>query len=200
MVIAMLSPLGPYSQAVADDRHIHPNLLRLVRHYSQPARSGFMPKREQFKPEELYWLYGYYYVVDVLEGGDYRFGYCGHCWQLFYGIDLTGERLSEVEEHHPQLKQRRVEFDTVVAERHPAYSTGHMRWQDGNQANFHRLIIPFAGENGSPAMLIVAAQSEITPTQMLHNKIHGNPRIDLQNHDWPDIAQQISRPEMQTNA
>lgn len=197
VVIAMLSSMSPYSHAVVDGQNIHPNLLRLMRHY---AHGGHMPKRQQFRPEELYWLYGYYYVVDVLGGGDYRFGYCGHCWQLFYGIDLTGERLSEVEEHHPQLKLRRVEFDTVVADRHPSYSTGHMHWQDGNQASFHRLIIPFSGENGAPSMLIVAAQSNITPTQLLHYKIHGNPKIDLQSQDWSAITQQVSQPAERLNA
>ncbi|MGB8601114.1 MAG: hypothetical protein WCD42_02845 [Rhizomicrobium sp.] len=178
-----------YTHAVGDSRDIHPNLLRLAQHFTRHAKQGFMPRRDAFQQDELSWLYGYYYVVDVLEDGrDYRFGYCGHCWQLFYGMDLTGERLSEVESY-PHLKGRRADYDAVIHARHPAYAVGILQWPGGSQAHFHRIIIPFANEHGAPSMLLVAAQSEIAPSQLLENKVHGNPRILVEEQGWPSAIQ-----------
>lgn len=179
----------PYTHAVSDSHDIHPNLLRLAQHFTRQTKRGFMPLREAFQQDELSWLYGYYYVVDVLEGGhDYRFGYCGHCWQIFYGLDLTGERLSEVEDY-PHLRGRRADYDAVVHARHPAYAVGILQWPGGSQAHFHRIIIPFADEAGTPSMLLVAAQSEIAPSQLLQYKVHGNPRILVEEQGWPNTIQ-----------
>lgn len=182
-----------------DQKQIHPQLLRLALHFAALSKSKYMPARDRFHADDLHWLYGSFYTVDVLNGGaDYRFGYCGPSWKMFYGIDLSGKRLSEVE-YAPQLLRRRTDFDAIVAARRPGYSTGHLQWPDGYIIRYERLTIPFSGTDPAThdhaTMLLVAAQCEIPAGDVIRYNIHGRPHVLDEDIAWPPFFQShVHRP------
>ena len=177
----------------SEPQQIHPNLLRLALHFAALSKNKYMPTREHFCPDELHWLFGCFYTVDVLDGGeDYRFGYCGPCWKMFYGMDLSGKRLSEIE-YAEQLHRRRADFDAIIAARRPGYSTGQLQWPNGHTIHYERLTIPFSGTSpharDNATMLLVAAQSEIPVQDVFHYNIHGVPHVVDEDRVWPPFFQ-----------
>lgn len=175
---------------------MNPNLLRLALHYAALSKSRTMPSRDRFHADDLHWLYGCFYTVDVLhEDHDYRFGYCGPCWKMFYGLDLSGKRLSEIE-YAPQLHRRRADFDAVCAARRPGYCNGHLQWPDGYRIRYERLTIPFSGTqlqaHDQASMLLVAAQCEIPVGDVLRYNAHGRPQVTDEDIAWPPFFQSHS--------
>jgi hypothetical protein len=178
-------PRGPIGKPLA----VNTKLLRLARYFGVMTGNVDMPLQSHFDLLALHWLFGCFYTVHVLnEGADYRFGFCGPCWQSFYGLDPTGRLLSEVEYAEP-LKGRRVEFDAVVKCRHTMYTAGTMNWADGPTVRFDRIAIPFADAGGNVTMLLVAAQSDLDPAVLSRFKVSGYPRVIPEATFWPKPAQ-----------
>ena len=167
---------------------IHPNLSRLVRYFAETAPNKTVALQRDFNLEALYWLFGCFYAVKVIDGGaDYRFGYCGTCWQSFFGFDPSEKLLSEVE-NIEQLKTKRAEFDAVVAAKRLHYTIGCLVWPEDKTIRFDRVILPFADNDGRISMLLVAAQGEGNLANISRFKIRGYPRIVPKDTFWSGLA------------
>lgn len=174
---------------------IHPNLFRLTVHFGTRSDRRAVPLLQHFDPEELHWLFGCFYTVRVLDGAaDYRFSYCGSCWQSFYGFDPTGKRLSELEAAgFLPMQGRRVEFDAVVAAKRSYYTQGLLDWPRGDSVRFDRLIIPFADKFGRIVMLLVAAQGGENMPELIRHKMQGQPHVRNTDTFWPALIQSASQ-------
>lgn len=154
------------------------NLLRVFRHYDALRGAAAMPHRSCFRPIDLHWLFGQFYAVEILRDGDYRFGYCGPLWALMYGVDRAGKRLSEMEAFD-QAQNLRPLYDAAVASRRPHWHRCRLVWRGGQTFAHERVTIPFAGDNGDPALLLVVAQCGRDISEALRDKGYGVPRLEI---------------------
>jgi hypothetical protein len=168
---------------LTDKKLVHPGLLRVAEMYERLGGDGVMPHRAQFEPRNAPWLYGFIIMMDVLagaEGGrDYRYTDTGAFWQLTFGFDLTGIRLSEFEACG-QLTAVRTNYDHAVEARAPRYRFGRMIWPSGQFIRYERLVLPFAGSDGEVSMLVLAAQSDRSLQEIIACKGLGEPRLELE--------------------
>lgn len=168
------------------------NLLRVIRYFASMTGGKPMPHYSCFRPNDLHWLFGHFYTVKVLDGGtDYRIGFCGPFWALMYGSDMTGCRLSELEACG-RMRALRPVYNAVVAARHPSYCVGRMTWRGGQSIDHERVTIPFADDDGNPALLLVAAQCNRELSEVLQAKGCGEPILELGEACHPDELQSSS--------
>jgi|GEM_PF-1312669 hypothetical protein len=173
---------------LAEPGHANTNLIRVVRYYSAMTGGKPMPHRDCFQPIDLHWLFGHFYTVDILNGGaDYRFGYSGPFWSVIYGIDLSGRRMSEMD-NLLFAQDLRALYDPVVAQRRPGYYRCRLSWQNGRYIAHERVTIPFAGDDGLPSMLLVAAQYDRKISEVLCSKGCGLPRLEICETGYLDAA------------
>lgn len=176
----------------ARPERINANLIRVARYFASMTGGRPMPHYSCFRPNDLHWLFGHFYAVRVIDGGaDYRFGFYGPFWALMYGSDFTGRRLSELESCG-RLKSLRAIYDNVVALRRPCYCVGRMIWRGGQTVDHERVTIPFADDEGNPAMLLVAAQCNRDIADVLQAKGCGEPTLELGEISHPEEFQSSS--------
>jgi hypothetical protein len=171
--------MSMHTQSVATGEKPFANakLLRLAKYYEALGGGTAMPSKKFFHPDELSWLFGHFYTVDVLPN-DYRFGFIGPFWAAMYSFDPMGTRLSEMEACG-RLRALRTMYDDAVTMKQSNYCIGRMIWPNGKSILHERITVPFAGAKGEPAMLLVAAQCDRNVTDALLYKGFGEPRLEL---------------------
>jgi hypothetical protein len=152
-------------------------LLRLAQYYETRTSGAPMPRRKLFHPNELSWLFGYFYTVDVLRN-DYRFGFIGPFWVAMYNYDPMGVKLSEME-NCGRMKALRPMYDDAIAQKQSNYCVGRMVWPNGKSILHERITVPFSDDNGEPSMLLVAAQCDRSLPEAMLRKGFGEPRLEL---------------------
>jgi hypothetical protein len=163
----------------AEQLTANPKLLRVAQHYAAQAGGGKMPNRKCFRPEDLHWLFGHFYTVDILRGGaDYRFGFCGPFWVAMYNLDPTGTLLSEMEACG-RFKGLRGMYATSASTRIPYYCNGHLLWPNQKAVFHERVTVPFSNDSGEASMLLVAAQCDRSLSDVLLAKGFGEPNLIL---------------------
>lgn len=161
----------------------NPNLLRFAKYCEGLAGDKSMPHRQDFLPGNIHWLYGCFYAVEVMEGGrDYRCTFDSTLFGALYGFDLLGKRISELEACGRLSVQRR-DFDAVTAAGAPRYRTGRLVWPDRKSIRNERIIVPFAGDDGNAALLVVAAQCDKPFQELRGYKGIGEPHLELDELD-----------------
>lgn len=156
----------------------HPNLIRVARYYDTMRGGRQMPHRSLFRPIDLHWLFGQFYAIEALRDGDYRYGFCGPLWALMYGTDRTGKRLSELEACG-QAAGLRAMYDAVCASHRSALGNCRLVWRGGQVCQHQRILIPFAGDDNAPALLLVVAQCGDDLASALRKKGHGEPTLEI---------------------
>jgi len=156
-----------------------PEILRLARHCDALAGTRQMPHRQDLNPTNVTWLLGHLYLIDVLDGGaDYRFRLFGVFWEKMYGIDLTGQRLSEIEATG-RLAALRGDYDAVVAAGMPFFHPGRLIWPNQKSIRYERLLVPFSGDDGQVSLILAAAGCDVPFEDLVLHKGKGLPRLVL---------------------
>lgn len=136
------------------------DLTRLAQHCEALAGEGEMPRWHDFRPNDVSWMLGRIYLVDVIDGGaDYAFRLSGMLMKEIYGVDLYGRRLSELEDDGFK-RALRGNYDTVIATRKPLYRRCLLRWPQNREINVERLLIPFCDDEGTPAIILGAVHCD----------------------------------------
>ena len=155
------------------------DILRLARHCDALAGTRPMPHRQDLHPADVTWLLGRLYLIDVLDGGaDYSFRLFGIFWEKMYGMDLTGQRLSEIETTG-RLAALRGDYDTVVASSEPLFHPGRLVWPNKKSIHFERLLIPFSDDNGRVSLILTAAGCDVSLDDLVLHRGKGLPRLVL---------------------
>jgi hypothetical protein len=155
------------------------DILRLARHCDALAGTRQMPHRRDLHPADVTWLLGRLYLIDVLDGGaDYSFRLFGIFWEKMYGMDLTGQRLSEIEAAG-RLTALRGDYDTVVAAREPIFHPGALVWPNQKAIRYERLLVPFAGDDGQVSLILAAAGCDVSLDDLVLFRGKGLPRLVL---------------------
>jgi hypothetical protein len=163
-----------------DQSKVSPDILRFALHCRQLAGGAAMPKRRDFAPRDVPWLFGCVTAIDVIDGGrDYRFSYCGDFWRVVVDCDMLGWRLSEAESCN-RLTCVRFNYDSAVCARSPRYRFGRWTWPNGLSIRYERLLTPFADDNGKVTMLVLVARPEKPLSELFALPRNGLPRIDLE--------------------
>jgi hypothetical protein len=163
-----------------DKSSVHHNLLRFAVYCETLANGAEMAQQSLFEARNTPWLFGFIAVVDVLEGGaDYRYAYAGDFWKAMLGYDINATRVSELEAcgRFPNVRSN---YDAAVRARSPRYRTARLSWPDGKVFRYERLVVPFAGDDGAVAMLVVAAQCEKPLSDLLAYRGLGEAKLTLE--------------------
>jgi hypothetical protein len=155
----------------------HADLLRMNALYTLQKHGRNMPRRNDFRQSDLCWIFGRFYTVDVLRGGeDYRISSYGDFWKAVLGYDLTGTSISELEACGKLLGLRSV-YDAVVTAHQPAYSSGQLRWPNQTSIGYERLSFPYADDTDQPAMLLIAGCWDRNLQEIHELKRLGEPQL-----------------------
>ncbi|MFN4276945.1 MAG: PAS domain-containing protein [Ferrovibrio sp.] len=137
---------------------IDPRLLRLLRDWQGWCGSRPLPSRNDFGAEDLQYLLGHVFLLDVVpgEGGPrFRYRLFGSAVTMYRGFDLTGQFLdqhpdpafaSRVHEAYLQSMQARL----------PLWATVSGFTMHGLSANFEGMILPLASDGETPDMMLSA--------------------------------------------
>jgi hypothetical protein len=173
---------------LVDKSTVSPALMRFVGYCTALADGAEMPLASEFRMSDLHWLFGHVVIAEVIEGGrDYRYTHTGEFWKTMLNYDLTSQRLSDLEAIG-RLTNFRSHYDAVVKGRGPRYRTARLTWPDGRIIRYQRLVEPFAGETGDPALLVIAAQSDKSFSELMEYKTLGEPKLELELSKQPAAA------------
>jgi hypothetical protein len=141
----------------------NPDLIRLAQYCETLAGPNAMPRRHDFRPQDVSWILGFLYVVEVIDGGaDYRFRLGGVWLKEVYGAELECLRVSEFKEGDFK-KTLRANYDAVIQSRKPIYARGLLLWSGGHSIKVERLMVPFVDDDGLPRMILGAVMSDVPP-------------------------------------
>jgi hypothetical protein len=155
----------------------HPDLVRLARHCAAMAGERNMPQRRSLDPQEVVWLLGRIFLLDVLEGGaDYRYRLFGSAMAMVYGEDLTGRRLSELGRDGFESAMR-ADYDAVVATRAPLFRRGDLLWPGKEYVGVERLLVPLSDDDRTVSMILGAACYGHTGHPPVELRSKGRPRF-----------------------
>jgi hypothetical protein len=125
----------------------HRRLRRFYEYWAGKCRDGKLPGRADIDPVDFAWALGYVTLVDRLSDGDFRVRLDASMAADFFGVDLTGKRLSEFTERGLTVLMSKTMLH-LVATRAPLrvdrdVEFDHRRWR------YESLVLPFAadGEN-----------------------------------------------------
>jgi hypothetical protein len=156
----------------------YPDLAKLIDHCRQLAGGRDMPHRNDFRASKVRWMFAHLYLVDVVDGGaDYRCRLWGQFWETIFGINLQGKSLSDLEQTG-NLLHLRAEYDAIVAARCIRFRAGQVIWRDNTSADYARVIVPFAGDDGHVSMLLSAATCGKSIEDLVFFKGLGVPRFE----------------------
>jgi hypothetical protein len=123
-------------------------LLDFARWCESVSPGDTLPKRSDFRPTAVRALLGYYFLVDVIEGGaDYRFALAGEKMAAVYGTDISRQCLSTLGDAKLRASLRQT-YDAVLLSRAFHYARGRYVWID-KSVEIERLLVPMAGADGS---------------------------------------------------
>ena len=159
---------------------VHTNLLRFAS-YCETLRDGDgMPPSRRFEVRNTPWLFGFVAVADVIDGGrDYRYSHAGDFWKAMLGYDIESMRVSELEAcgRFPNVRSN---YDATAKAQSPRYRMARLTWPDGKVFRYERIVVPFAGKHGEPAMLVIAAQCEKPLSDILAFRGAGDAKLTLE--------------------
>ncbi|MFM7345018.1 MAG: PAS domain-containing protein [Tagaea sp.] len=121
---------------------------RLFAWWREARGEGELPRFRQFDPVENSCALGHVSVATLLPDGDFRYRVDGSHVVEYFGVEMTGKRLSE----YPYPARRaaiQASFETVRAARKPV-KIKRDRIVDGRSIRIHLLLLPFA--DGGPAV------------------------------------------------
>lgn len=140
---------------------VHDDLKRLARHCAALAGTQEMALWQMFRPQDVLWMLGRLYVVEVLEGGaDFYFRLSGMQLKDIYGTELESVRLSA----YPNDPMREVLFRNyrgIVESGEPLFQKAILRWKQGYDVHVQRLLIPFAGTDGAVHTILGGIYSDV---------------------------------------
>lgn len=126
---------------------VHPAIAETARYFQQLAPYDTLPRRHDFRPNHVPGLLGYYFLIEVVEGGkDYRFSIAGEHMSLLFGTDVTNMYLSQVGTEDLRSRLKRT-YDAVVASHSFHYVRGRYSWDDRTVA-IERLLVPMSDPEG----------------------------------------------------
>lgn len=141
-----------------DIEGIHPNLKRFAVYYQKLALGAVLPKKDMFELRDVHWLYGFINLVDILDNGaDYRYNHVGDFWKAILNYDITGVRLSELEDCG-RFANVRINYNNAVETRSPRYRIAELIWPGGKSVKVERIVVPLTDDDGNIVQLVVAAQ------------------------------------------
>lgn len=140
-----------------------PALRRLVAYWRQRhAPDGGLPSRPDIDPADFVWLLGRVFLIDVLRpespggpGLDFRFRLFGSQMAQVYGGDLTGRRLSEIDDREFAAALR-PDYLGVVETARPSHRQGALEWMGRGFIGYERVLLPLAGPAARVDMLLGA--------------------------------------------
>jgi hypothetical protein len=147
-------------------RPVYRAIADIARYFHDHAPGDALPKRSDFRPTAVRALLGYYFLIDVIDGGaDYRFALTGEHMVALYGADIAHLRLSEFGDDalRASLKQT---YDAVVATRAFHYVRGCYVWAD-KSVEIERLLVPMGGADGT-VTTILGIVVPARPTEHAH--------------------------------
>lgn len=128
-----MSDTGPIRSRVEGDpaEHIDEAIVLFHAYWLSKAAGRFAPAWSEIDLSEMPAEYIPYIVVcDVVSGGEYRFRYWGRGHVDYYGVEYTGQFLSELEPPWAQ-EHLRVQYDRVVETARPLAYT--IEYEDFSQ-------------------------------------------------------------------
>lgn len=137
---------------------VDPRLRRLLQTWNGWRAGRGLPSRGDFHPEELLYLLGHLFLLDIVEaetGLRFRYRLFGSAVTLHRGFDLTGRFLDEHPDPHFAARAHAAYLQAVQA-RQPFWASVSGITATGMSANFEGLILPLARDGETPDMLLAA--------------------------------------------
>jgi hypothetical protein len=127
---------------------VSPAIAGAARYLASLAPGDALPRRQDFRPTRVPALLGYYFLIEVLDGGvDYHFDLAGEHMSLLFGLDVGGMNLSAIGDD--ELRRRlKATYDDVVASGSFLYTRGRYRWPE-RVVDIERLLVPMANRDGA---------------------------------------------------
>jgi hypothetical protein len=132
-------------------------LAQLLVHWRSLASEPDLPPASAIDPAALIFILGWLMILDPLEGGaDFKYRLYGSSIAEVTGRDLTGCKVSD---SFPAFAAfTNVVYRDAMRDRRPVL-TRHSPPKQIAVARWERLILPFAGSDGSVARFLVGAVS-----------------------------------------
>ncbi|SME97578.1 PAS domain-containing protein [Tistlia consotensis] len=123
-----------------------PVLRRFALYWAERGGSG-LPRRADIDPADFVWLLGQVFLIDVIREPelDFRFRLFGSEMARVYGRDLTGSRLSELDDQD-YTAALRPDYASVVATGRPLLRRGRLEWLDRSHIGYERLLLPLSAD------------------------------------------------------
>jgi hypothetical protein len=145
---------------------VHPAIAEIARYFQTLAPGDTLPKRHDFRPTHVHGLLGYYFLLDVLDGGrDYRYSLTGEHVALMYGTYGANTLLSSIGDEAQRISVKNT-YDTVVASRTYLYNRGRYVWPERSIA-IERLLLPMTHHDGRLDTILGISIPD-TPLDMLN--------------------------------
>lgn len=130
------------------EKHIHPGIARAAQYCLDLSDGRPYPRRADFRPTRVRSILGYIFLIDILpEANDYHFSLFGTHISVLYGMDLTGKRVSQVDDDNVRVFLRNT-YDAVVASKSVQYLRGRYTWPN-KSVDIERLLVPMSDEAGN---------------------------------------------------
>ena len=144
-----------------------PALRRLAGYWQQRHRPrGGLPGRSDIDPSDFVWLLGRVFLIEVLQERpelDFRFRLFGSQMAQVYGRDLTGRRLSEIDDREFSAALR-PDYMAVVETGLPSHRRGRLEWSGRGHIGYERILLPLAGDGERVDMLLGASIYDLPGT------------------------------------
>jgi hypothetical protein len=158
----------------------HIDLVRFAKYWVALAAGRPMPHRQEFRPNDVAWMLGRVFLVDVLaDVDDYRFRLFGSRMMQVYGGDLTSLRLNELTARAYQAAMRH-DFDMVANAQAPLYRRGRLLWPDREHVGVEQLLVPLADNSGHVGTILGAECFNSLPAASVVIEGANPPRFDVQ--------------------
>jgi hypothetical protein len=149
-------PLDPFVQEDPDPAAFEDRRLgQLLDYWRALPRTGDLPAAETIDPAALVFILGWLMIIDPIDGGaDFNYRLYGTNIAEVMGRDLTGCKLSD---SFPQVAAfASGVYRNAMRDRRPVL-TRHTPPRRIVVSRWERLILPFAGSDGSVARFLVGA-------------------------------------------
>lgn len=145
----------PAQADVSDD------LKRLADHCSRLAAGRAMADWHAFRPQDVPWMLGHLFVVDVVDGGrDFFFRLSGVQMRDVYGVELENVHLSAIQ-NRDMREALLNNYRGIVESGVPLFKRVVLRWKQGFDVPVQRLLVPFAGPDGKVHTILGGIHCEV---------------------------------------
>lgn len=144
--------------------------LRRLAAYWAERGGGRLPRRADIDPVDFAWLLGQVFLLDVIreQALDFRFRLFGSEMARVYGRDLTGRRLSELEDREFTAALR-PDYASVASSGRPLLRRGRLEWSQRDHIGYERLLLPLSGDGVTVDMILGATVYDLPdPKRVRH--------------------------------